>query len=439
MAVAFAAPAAAHGDHAAGGLHWLWEPWVLACLAITTVPYLIGMARMGRDQRRRILGRYRGIWFLSGIVILFAALESPLDGLADDLFSAHMVQHMLLLLVIPPLLVAGRPVITWLWAFDLGPRRAIGRFWVRSGLNSAFHWLTRPLVVWLLLSFALAFWHLPGPYDRAVRHEWLHDLEHLSFLGLSLAFWTIVIEPYGRRRALSYGASLVYVVSAGFVMGLIGAILTFARHPLYAVHLHTTAAWGLTPLQDQQLAGIIMWIPSNLIHIAALSVLFLAWFREDERRGATLRSVLPGPAMRCALVIPLLVVALAGCGGSSTGSAANAAASGAGGAMSYLSGAQPFQTIPGADAQHGAQLIGHYGCGGCHTIPGIGDANGLVGPPLTKWSQRMFIAGLLQNTPDNLIRWIRYPQSVVPGVDMPNMGVTQADARDIAAYLYTLH
>lgn len=266
---------------------WNWEPWLLACIGITTIPYWIGMRRMGREQRGKILGRWRALSFLSGMALLLLALESPLDAVADDLFSAHMLQHMLLLLVIPSLLVAGRPVITWLWAFDLDARRALVRGWTRTGLQSAFHWLMRPLTVWLLLTIALCFWHLPGPYGWALAHEWVHDLEHFGFLAFSLAFWTIVIEPYGQRRALSYGATILFVVSSGFVMSLIGAVLTLAPHPIYAMH-GDAARYGLSELADQQLAGIIMWIPSNLIHVAALCGLFLAWFRADERAAPRL-------------------------------------------------------------------------------------------------------------------------------------------------------
>lgn len=421
IGLAAAAPAAAHSVGGAGEtLHWEWEPWVLICVAVTAIPYLIGLYRMGPDERRRIVGPARAASFFGGIGMLLVALESPLDGLSDALFSAHMVQHLLLLLIVPPLLVTGRPVITWLWAFDLRSRRAIVRTWGRLGLYAAFSWLTRPMVVWLLWVASLCFWHLPGPYDWAVRHEWLHDLEHLSFLGFALAYWTIVIEPYGRRRALSYGATMIYVVSTGFTMGLIAAILTLAPHPLYAVHLHTTQAFGLTPLEDQQLAGAIMWIPSNMIHLATICGLFFAWMRDDERRAVRFRSVLPGAAMRCALVVPLLLIALTACSGQAADSS-------------------PFQSIPGANAQHGQALINHYGCGACHTIPGISGADGLVGPPLDHWSRRSFIAGIMRNNPQNLMHWIEHPQQVVPGVDMPDMGVTPKDARDIAAYLYTIH
>lgn len=395
---------------------WQWEPWLLACIAAAAAPYAAGMLRMGA-RRAQILGRWRASSFLGGLLVLFLALMSPLDTVADDLFSAHMLQHMLLLLVIPPMLVYGRPVITWLWAFDVGSRRAVVSGWKRAKLQAVFDFLMRPLCVWLLLSAALCYWHLPGPYDAAVRHEWLHDLEHLSFLAFSLAFWTIMIEPYGRRRALGYGATIVFVVSSGFVMSLIGAILTFATTPLYAVHLHTTQAYGLTPLQDQQLAGIIMWIPSNLVHVAALSALFFGWFRADERRASERPA--PGRAhaisrtvLHSSLVVPLVAALLGGCS----------------------SGSRPEQI----QVQRGAHLIGQYGCGSCHTIPGINGADGLVGPPLTHWSRRSYIAGVLPNDPDNLAFWVQHPQKVVPGVDMPEMGIKEQDAQAIAAYLDTI-
>jgi putative membrane protein len=391
---------------------WNWQPWVLACVAITTIPYLIGLWRMGRGGRERILGRWRAPSFLTGIVVLVLALESPLDAVADDLFSAHMLQHMLLLLVIPPLLVAGRPVITWLWAFDLDARRTVVHGWSRAGLQTVFDWLMRPLVAWLLLSAALCFWHMPGPYGWSLSHEWVHDLEHLSFLGFSLAFWTIVIEPYGQRRRLGYGGTIVFVVSSGFVMSLIGAVLTLAPHPLYSVQLDTTR-YGMSALTDQQLAGIIMWIPSNLVHIGALCAVFFAWFASDERRAPQFRRATRVVAMNSLLVFPLVAIALGGCA--------------------------QHDSAQQRDAQRGAQLISQYGCGSCHTIPGINGADGLVGPPLTHWNRRSSIAGLFPNDPDHLTLWISHPQQLVPGVDMPDMGVKEADARLIAAYLDTIH
>jgi cytochrome c oxidase assembly factor CtaG/cytochrome c2 len=395
-------------------MDWSFEPWLLACIVAAAVPYALGVRRMGA-QRGAILGRWRAVSFSAGLFVLLLALVSPLDTVADDLFSAHMFQHMLLLLVIPPLLVYGRPVITWLWAFDLGGRRAVVRGWKRTGLDAAFRGLMHPLVVWVLLTVALCFWHLPGPYDAAVRNEWLHDLEHLSFLLVSLQFWTLVIEPYGQRRALGYGATVVFVVSAGFVMGMIGAVLTFAPAPLYGAYLHTTQAYGLSPLDDQQLAGIIMWIPSNLVHAGALCTVFFAWFRADERRATRAFRSVPHALPMLLVAVPLLALMLSGCAGNDAQDRAHDIA-----------------------LRRGAQLISKYGCGSCHTIPGINGADGLVGPPLTHWSRRTYIAGVLPNDPDNLQFWIQHPQQVVPGVDMPDMGIRQQEARDIAIYLDTI-
>ena len=395
-------------------VEWQWEPWLLACIVAAAVPYALGVSRMGA-QRGAILGRWRAASFFGGLFVLLLALVSPLDAVADDLFSGHMFQHMLLLLVIPPLLVYGRPVITWLWAFDLDGRRALVRGWKRARLDATFRALMHPLVVWVLLTVALCFWHLPGPYDAAVRSEWLHDLEHLSFLVVSLQFWTLVIEPYGQRRALGYGATVLFVVSAGFVMGMIGAVLTFAPAPLYGVYLHTTQPYGLTPLDDQQLAGIIMWIPSNLVHAGALCTVFFAWFRADERRARHAFRVVPHALPMLLVAVPLLALMLSGCAGQ-----------------------DPQDRAHDIAVRRGAQLISKYGCGSCHTIPGINGADGLVGPPLTHWSRRTYIAGVLPNDPDNLQFWIQHPQQVVPGVDMPDMGIRQQEARDIATYLDTI-
>jgi cytochrome c oxidase assembly factor CtaG len=143
-----------------------------------------------------------------------------------------------------------------------------------------------PIFVWLLCSAALWFWHLPGPYGWALGSESVHACEHVCFFVTSLMFWSLVLEPLGRRR-MNYGSTLLFVATFGVQTGLLGALLTFAGRPLYAAHLSTTASWGLTPLEDQQLAGLIMWIPASLIHLTTLSVLFVVWMRTAERQTIT--------------------------------------------------------------------------------------------------------------------------------------------------------
>lgn len=413
LAFVIADTALGHGPGAGGSTGWNWELWLLVSLSLAVVTYLLGMRRMGREQRHRLLDRFRFAAFAGGIATLIIALISPLDALADHLFSAHMTQHLLLLLVAPPLLVASRPVITWLWAFNLRQRRAIGHVWMRGGLHGIVRPLMLPLPVWLLLTFVLWFWHLPAPYVWALNSEAVHVLEHLSFLIVSLAFWNIVIQPYG-RRALDYGASLLYVASIGFQNGLLGAVLTFAAQPLYPLD---TAPFGLARLEDQQLAGVIMWVPASAVHLWTLGALFMAWLGEAGRRADSLRMGFSTSVTRCALIAPLLAMLLASCAEETSA---------------------PVWRVLGGDPQRAPRLIREYGCDACHTIPGIAGANGNIGPPLTGMGERVYVAGMLRNTPDNLIHWIRYPQRVVPGNAMLNLGVTEKDARDIAAYLYTL-
>jgi cytochrome c2 len=270
--------------------------------------------------------------------------------------------------------------------------------------------MMHPLPVWLLFCGAFALWHLPKPHQDALENEAVHALEHASFLLTALMFWSIVIEPSGRRR-LGYGATLVLVVTTAALSGMPGALLALAPRPLYSAYAAGAAAWGMTPMEDQQLAGLVMWVPAGFAYVAAAAVLFVKWLAAAERdmrrsgRSAVLRSL-------AVLLVPLI---LAAC---DVGTKATAQAVG--------------------QAAHGAALIRQYGCGSCHVVPGIDGADGLVGPPLLQIGRRIYVAGVLRNTPDNLVAWLQNPQRFVPGNAMPDMGMGEADARDVAAYLYTL-
>ena len=279
------APVAAQTSHFSQ-LGWNWNPLILASLGLAVYGYIRGLLRLNSAARARLFGGLRYAAFTAGIVTLFSALISPFDTLDDQLFSAHMVQHLVLLMIAPPLLILGRPALACFWAFPLPGRRAIGRVWIRSGLKHAVDLVMSPIFVWLLCSAALWFWHLPGPYGWALGSESVHAFEHVCFFLTSLMFWSLVLEPLGRRR-MDYGSTLLFVATFGVQTGLLGALLTFAGRPLYAAHLSTTAAWGLTPLEDQQLAGLIMWIPASLIHLTTLGVLFVVWMHTAERQVIT--------------------------------------------------------------------------------------------------------------------------------------------------------
>lgn len=267
-----------------GKLPWNWSPWILASLALPLLLYVLGLWRMRRIARIKIALAARAVCFAAGIASLFLVLITPFDALDDELFAAHMLQHLVLMMIAPPLLVLGRPAIIFLWSFPLRTRRAMGRAWVRSGLRSLAHSLFSPLSVWLLCSGALWFWHLPGPFRWALKSELVHAIEHTCFFVPALLFWALVLEPAAHRR-MSYGVTLLLVAALGMENGLLGAILTFSGHPLYPAYERTTGAWGLTPLEDQQIAGLLMWIPAGLIHLTTLGFSFVAWMRAAERRA----------------------------------------------------------------------------------------------------------------------------------------------------------
>jgi putative membrane protein len=212
------------------------------------------------------------------------ALLSPLGTLGETVFWGHMVQHLVLVIVAAPLLVLGAPLLPWLWALRPRARRGLGAWWRRARVLPALAaLLTTPLVAWGLHTGVLWLWHLPAAYEAALSDDRWHALEHASFLGTACLFWWVVLQPAGRRR-LSRGMAVLYVVTTGMQGGLLGALLTFAGRPFYPVQSAGAAEWGLSTLGDQQLAGLIMWLPAGLAYLAAAGTLFVLWLQAEETR-----------------------------------------------------------------------------------------------------------------------------------------------------------
>lgn len=262
---------------------WTFEPGVVVGIALLALWYAYGVRSLWRSAGRgRGVGAAQIAAFVAGLLTLVVALISPLDAMGDMLFSAHMVQHLLLILVAAPLLVLGKPLLPLMWAMPAGTRPRGARWWHRArAARAAIRTLTSPGVAWTLHIGDLLFWHIRGPYDWTLRNESIHALEHATFVGTAVLFWWAVLQPSGRRR-LSYGMSVLYVSAAGLVMSALGAVLTFAPSPWYVGYLTTTAAWNLTPLQDQQLGGLIMWIPASVVYLGAACWFFVQWIGPDS-------------------------------------------------------------------------------------------------------------------------------------------------------------
>lgn len=264
---------------------WTWEPGVLLPLAGTAFLYAFGLARL---WRRAGVGegirRWEAGCFAAGWLALSAALVSPLHALGGFLFSAHMAQHEVLILVAAPLLVLGRPLAPFLWALPREDREAAGRWAQEPAFLRSWRALTAPATVWVLHGAALWIWHLPALYQAALRDELLHALQHLSFFGSAALFWWALV--HGRFGRGGYGASVLWVFTTSVHSGVLGALLTFAPRLWYPLYQVRTAEWGLSALEDQQLAGLIMWVPAGIFFLALGLGLFASWLGEAERRVA---------------------------------------------------------------------------------------------------------------------------------------------------------
>lgn len=273
-----AAAADAHVvDRAAApdALAWTFEPWVVACLAVSVGLYAVGLARLWRHAGRgRGVGPGRLAAFCAGTLVLVLALVSPLDALGSRLFSAHMVQHELLMIAAAPLLVAGRPLAVWAWALPLPWRRTAGRLFHAPAWRKPWLFLTGPWVAWLLHALALWLWHLPVLFDAALANEGVHTLQHASFFLTALVFWWSILGGATRRER---GIGLLSLFTTMVHTGALGALLTLSHTPWYPAYFSVAARHGLDALQDQQLGGLVMWIPAGLVYIVCGVALAARW------------------------------------------------------------------------------------------------------------------------------------------------------------------
>ena len=263
---------------------WNWEPTLLVGLSGLALLYAYGVCQLwGRAGSGHGITHWQAVALGGGWLALVVAFVSPLDALSAGLFSAHMVQHELLMLIAAPLLVLGRPLVGLLRGLPLTWRSAIGRWWCKSTtLRSIWRAITAPLVAWLLHAVALWAWHAPVLYQAALESQSIHLVQHGCFLGSALLFWCTVI--HGRHGRMGYGIAVLAIFATAVHSSLLGALITLAPSPWYPAHLETTAAWDLSPLEDQQLAGLIMWVPAGVIYVTAALALFAAWLVEAERR-----------------------------------------------------------------------------------------------------------------------------------------------------------
>jgi len=269
------APAFAHAGESHGG--WTLSPWVTAPLAAAALLYAIGLARLWRrsDQGRPAL-RGGALLFAAGWLALASALVSPLHEAGEASLAMHMIEHELIMLPAALLLVASRPGAAFLWSLPAGARAALAGL-ARSG-KGPWRLLTDPVAATMLQLAAIWAWHAPGLFDRALASEAWHVAQHLSFLAAALLFWWAMVHGRGGRGLAAF---CLFVTSlAGGGLGVLMAVSESAWYSGYAAMGLTAAA--LTPAEDQQLAGAIMWVLGGAFHGCAALFLLWKWLRASE-------------------------------------------------------------------------------------------------------------------------------------------------------------
>ena len=287
LAAFFAAPAAAH-DGKPHGFDDLWRVWsfdplIIATLLMSAAVYARGLYNLWRAAHQ---GGGIGFWeaaaFAAGWLAVSIALVSPLHSWGEVLFSAHMTQHEILMLVAAPLFVLSRPFVAAVWALPRRWRTPARGILKSTAVAGAWRFVTNPFAAWLIHAVALWTWHIPTLFEATLKSDWVHTFQHTSFFLSALLFWYAVMAS--PRGIASYGAGVLYLFTTMIHSGILGVFLTLTSRVWYPIYAGTTAGWGLTPLEDQQLGGLIMWIPAGLIYIFAGLLMFAGWLRASEKR-----------------------------------------------------------------------------------------------------------------------------------------------------------
>jgi cytochrome c oxidase assembly factor CtaG len=237
-------------------------------IAIFALIYFVGWLRISRTRPEQF-PLWRLYSFEFGMLVLWGAIGSPMDGLADALLSAHMVEHLLLMSIVPPLVLLGAPTVPllrglprWLIRWLLGPLMRV------SWLRNCWNFILRPVPAWLLMNVTLLAWHIPAAYDFALENEIWHDVEHLCFLFTSLLFWWCLLRPWPAEKRQMGWFVLPYLVGADLVNTALSAFLAFCGRPVYQFYISHPNPFSVDLVDDQVLGAVIMWIFGSIVFLA---------------------------------------------------------------------------------------------------------------------------------------------------------------------------
>lgn len=264
---------------------WPFDSDIYVVTAIFGWLYFRGLRNW--KSRSRAVSRWQIASFYVGLAILFLTLESPLDEMADHAFWIHQIQHLLLRMVGPILIMLGAPVTPILRGLPMSVRQKVVRPIVRDRrVRAVYGFLTNHVVASVLFIGTLYFWQLPSMHDEAILNNTVHNYGmHLSMFLTGMIFWWIIIDPKPRRARLHYGARAILLGMVTFPNTLLGVIITFSRSNLYTAYDQLGRLWHLTPTVDQQIGGILLWIPGDMMSVATAAIVWSMWYRQDKEES----------------------------------------------------------------------------------------------------------------------------------------------------------
>lgn len=263
---------------------WNWRLDVLTFLILLGVTYILGWYRL-RKRSQRHVQQWSLVLYLLGLLAIAISLLSPIDTFGSFLFVMHMIQHELLVMIAPPLLLLANPFPVFLWAFPQSFRHWIGRLFTRDTLIRRVWWvLTWLPVAWVIHVLTIYSWHIPASYERALHSEFIHDLQHLSFFLTAILFWWPLINPAPRLHGyVPYAFRIGYAVAAIGQNTLLSALIALTDQVLYPYYLSVPRIWSLTALEDQALGAGIMWVFGGMMYMVAVLVLVARLLHSEER------------------------------------------------------------------------------------------------------------------------------------------------------------
>lgn len=258
---------------------WNWDPWILVSLLVLTLTYGKGVLNL-KKKRKSVTKEI--FYFSLCIIVLIIALISPVDVWSDELQSWHMIQHMLIMMLAAPLFVMAIPLYIYLWSLPLSIRHKIKPIyrWL-YGHKTGWYFLWQPVLLWSLFAFTLWIWHLPKFYEAALHIEWLHDIQHISFFITSCLFWRVLLDPIHRFK-MGRALGIFYLFATTLHATLLGVFMTLSPKLWYGFYQEKTLSWNMSAIEDQQLAGLIMWMPACSIYVLVTVYIFILWSKEEN-------------------------------------------------------------------------------------------------------------------------------------------------------------